>query len=81
MNKHEYTLHCTVGNWNVHISPDSNYGYYEHTSGDSEGGLWFGGKTLVEFDGRYFLPRNVAKAIKSLGYKVAMNKFCIDGVK
>lgn len=36
----------------------------------SEGGLWFEDKVLVDYDGCYELPKEVAMAIKDLGYVV-----------
>lgn len=36
----------------------------------SEGGLWFKGKSLVDYDGCYELPEEVAIALMDLGYDV-----------
>ena len=51
-----------------------NYVYDEEDEDDeetySEGGLWFEGMELVDYDGCFELPEEVAAAIKELGYKV-----------
>lgn len=69
--KHDYSLTAKEGKWEVKVSPTTNYGYYEHDDFGEGGGLWFdAGTDLIDFDGRYVLPRNVAKALITLGYTV-----------
>lgn len=68
--KHNYSLAAKEGKWEVKISPTTQYGYYEHDVYGEGGGLWFSNGELTDFDGRSCLPRDVAKAVISLGYKV-----------
>ncbi len=64
------------GAW-VKLDIDGEYGSWEFQEDEddeetySEGGLWFEGMELVDYDGCFELPEEVAAAIKELGYKVA----------
>jgi hypothetical protein len=56
---------------------DEEYGYFEFydikTGGDSwyaEGGLWFKGKELVDYDGVFDLPDFIKDKLIELGYTV-----------
>ena len=68
----------------VFIDTDSNYGYFEYEveqtdeeiqmfgeqeSDFVEGGLWFDGNQLVDYDGIDTLPEVVIKLIQELDYK------------
>jgi len=57
---------------NFEIEIDGNKGYFEHVHFGDEvgGGLWFEGKELVDYDGVYSLPKEVADKLKKLGYKL-----------
>ena len=50
--------------------PDEYRGYFEHDVHGEGGGLWFTNGELTDYDGVYFLPKDVATAIRSLGYTV-----------
>lgn len=68
--KHIYTQTAKEGKWVAKVSPTTYYGYYEHDDEGEGGGLWFTNGELTDFDGRSCLPRDVAKALISLRYKV-----------
>lgn len=51
------------GSWEYQEDEDDEETY-------SEGGLWFEGKELVDYDGCYELPEEVALAVRELGYHV-----------
>jgi len=57
---------------NFYIELKGQRGYFEHFRlGDMcGGGLWFKGKVLVDYDGVYSLPTEVANKLRELGYKV-----------
>lgn len=62
------------GKWEVTIGqPEKDRGYFEHDIQGEGGGLWFEGKSLVDYDGRFELPRDVVVAIRSLGYTVGQD--------
>lgn len=54
----------------VFIDPKANYGYWERKDGSEGGGLWFDGKTLVDYDGAYELPAKVIEMLRTAGFKV-----------
>jgi len=58
-----------------YIEIKGSKGYFEHLElGDAcGGGLWFKGKELVDYDGVYSLPKEVAEKLRELGYKVPKN--------
>ena len=51
------------GSWEHQSDEDDDETYYE-------GGLWFEGMELVDYDGIFELPEEVKLAIKDLGYKI-----------
>ena len=70
---HTYTLETTAHVWKVGISPSTNYGYFYYDGEkdlDIEGGLWFQGKTLVDYDGVFELPKKVIDTVVSFGFAV-----------
>ena len=60
----------------IHAGYEDGTGSWEYQSDEddeetySEGGLWFEGKELVDYDGCYELLKEVAMAVKDLGYDV-----------
>jgi hypothetical protein len=62
----------------VEISTVDQYGYFEHNYYGDElgGGLWFENNELMDFDGTYVLPEEVADIIKDLGFIIDKNHFC-----
>lgn len=68
--KHDYTYDLSSENFDLKISPSTNYGYFEHNKmGDNcGGGLWFTGLTLDDYDGVAILPKEVAKSLRKAGY-------------
>ena len=61
-------------NADIKIHPKDNYGSYEYWVSDFEddtyieGGLWFDGKTVIDYDGCFELPSAVRKALNDSGY-------------
>lgn len=60
----------------VYAGYEDGEGSWEYQSDEDDeetyqvGVLWFKGKELVDYDGCYELPEEVALAIKELGYEV-----------
>ena len=68
--ENDVELEVTVG-----IKEDGKYGWFEiydiETGGESwyaEGGLWFDGKTLTDYDGTFSLPKPVEEKLNEWGY-------------
>jgi hypothetical protein len=68
---HEYKF--DNGAW-ASVCTGNDYGSWEYQSDEddeetySEGGLWFEGKVVTDFDGCYDLPEEVRMALSELGY-------------
>ena len=57
-----------VNKWTVTITSQKT-GYFEHDIHGEGGSLEFKGKTVVDFDGVYELPKDVIQALRNLGYR------------
>ncbi len=69
--KHDFTIKLGGQNYEIQISPSTNYGWFEHKElGDeSGGGLWFDrGMFLIDYDGVYELPSEVKNSLIKFGY-------------
>ena len=60
-----------TGRWVVEIDSQANYGYFENTIESGEGGLWFDGKALVDYDGFSELPATVEKMLMLANYDLS----------
>ena len=67
---HVYTEILEKGNWEVKISPTTQYGYFENVKTGGGGGLWFDGSELVDYDGVFELPKDVVDMLSGAGYDV-----------
>lgn len=66
----EATLEVTVG-----VDTESEYGFFEiydlESGGErfyGEGGMWFNGKKLIDYDGVFELSNHVIKKLKEWGF-------------
>jgi len=68
-----------IKKFEIVINKNEEEGYFEHEDFGEElgGGLWFKNKELVDFDGTYSLPSDVAEGIIKLGFKVDKDQFCV----
>ena len=74
--EHTFTQEAQAGNWKVYVSPSTNYGYFENQITGTQGGIWFKGIMVVEYDGVFELPKNVVKALRSL--RKRFDKFILN---
>lgn len=71
---HDFLIKLPTKNYDVNISPSTNYGYFEHnTQGDDYGGgLWFSlvdnKMELADFDGMSLLPKEIVTRLREAGY-------------
>ena len=63
--------HYTIGICNE----KKGYGYFENNYTGTEGGLWFEGRLLVDYDGVFFLPEPVINVLLDLGYIIEAEFF------
>lgn len=78
MSDYVFDQSAKVNLWEVRISAEDKYGFFEHDKYGEGGGLWFesvdgspGTLSLVDYDGRAVLPKDVAAAIRQLGHVVS----------
>jgi hypothetical protein len=74
----KYDKKIQVGKYEIQISEDNTYGYFEHDDygEDAGGSLTFENKVLEDFDGMMVLPLEVADGISKLGFNVNREYFC-----
>lgn len=65
-----YDLDLSTKHYEIKVSTNDHYGYFEHheLGDESAGGLWFADKELIDYDGVFELPKEVAEALKARGY-------------
>lgn len=74
MPSYDFTKDLSTSNFEVRIDEGAQYGYFEHKDLGDEcgGGLWFEGDELVDYDGVFSLPKEVAEALLAAGYIVTL---------
>lgn len=65
-----YNFDLTLSNqrYTIEIDTTEQYGYFQNNQTGTEGGLWFDGSELIDYDGVAELPPAVERALKSAGY-------------
>lgn len=75
----EYDFNCKIvtDNFTIEVADSDRYGAFEHNDLGDEcgGGLWFeqnpeGKLELIDADGTYTLPEEVAEALRLAGYVI-----------
>ena len=68
-----------LGNYETVIDSDWKSGCFEHDElGDMDSGSFeIENGHVTEIDGCFCIPKEVAKSIKKLGYKIDTDEFCI----
>ena len=74
MSDYNFSVVIQTLDYEIKIDPSARYGYFEHQLG-GEGGLWFqmtdqDEMELIDYDGVYQLPTQVAHALRKAGYLV-----------
>lgn len=72
--KYNFDRDLSTSRYTVKVDTAAQYGYFERNTG-GEGGLWFNGTELIDYDGFHFLPREVGQALRDAGYTVDENCF------
>lgn len=67
-----YDKEATSEKFEIGISSEKQYGYFEHDDygEDYGGGLWFENNELIDYDGVFSLPKEVIEKIEALGFIV-----------
>lgn len=70
------------GNARLFETEDDSYYFFEHaTLGDEGycGGVWTKGRTIMDYDGVYSMPRDVEAILQALGYDWVDESFLDSG--
>ena len=73
---YNFNKKATVGKWLVEVDTEAKYGYFENQNSGGGGGLWFELQDdtkeleLVDYDGVFELPKDVAKALRDMEINV-----------
>jgi len=67
------------GKYEIEISTEDGYGYFEHDLyGEDDGGSFdIENGEVVDIDGCYAIPKEVADGILELGVKIDIDLFCM----
>ena len=77
-----YDKKIQIKKYEIKISSESNYGYFEHDIyGEEDGGSFFiEDREVVDIDACFCIPNDVADGIESLGYKIDRDLYCEEGI-
>lgn len=69
-NKYNFDVNLSTERYTIEIDTAESYGYFQDNTTGTEGGLWFDGMELVDYDGVAVLPKQVEDALKANGYSL-----------
>jgi hypothetical protein len=70
MSDYSFDLNLSTDAYALEIDTAAQYGYFQNNTTGTEGGLWFDGLTLVDYDGVTELPKTVATALNHAGFNL-----------
>ena len=70
MNEYNFDQDLSTERYTIEIDTAAHYGYFQNNTTGTEGGLWFDGLTLVDYDGVWDLPKQVHAALVNAGYNL-----------
>lgn len=72
MSGYTFNRRIQSGKFEILVDEAAQYGYFEHEELGDEcgGGLWLEGNVLVDADGTYALPKDVAAGLRAMGFVV-----------
>ena len=69
-NEYNFDQDLSAGRYAIEIDTSAHYGYFQDNKTGTEGGLWFDGLTLVDYDGVSELPKTVHAALINAGFNL-----------
>jgi len=74
-----YDKEIQIGKYQIKIDTSKDYGYFEHDDlGEDDGGSFtIEDNEVVEMDGCFAIPEDVAEGILKLGYEIDISEMCI----
>jgi hypothetical protein len=70
MNDYNFNLNLSTDAYALEIDTAAQYGYFQNNTTGTEGGLWFDGLRLSDYDGVYDLPKSVYTALVHAGFNL-----------
>ena len=70
MSEYNFNLNLSIPLYTIEIDTAEHYGYFQNNNTGTEGGLWFDGLRLSDYDGVYDLPKQVYAALVNAGYNL-----------
>jgi hypothetical protein len=70
MSNYNFDLNLSTDAYALEIDTAAQYGYFQNNTTGTEGGLWFDGLTLVDYDGVFELPKHVYTALAHAGFNL-----------
>lgn len=68
MSDYRFNLDLSNEHYTIKIDTRAQYGYFENNKSGTGGGIWFDGKTIVDYDGVFDLPKQVYERLYSAGF-------------
>lgn len=70
MSEYNFNQDLSTERYTVQIDTSEQYGYFQNNNTGTEGGLWFDGLRLSDYDGVPDLPKQVHAALVGAGYNL-----------
>jgi len=70
MSDYNFNLNLSTPLYTIEIDTTEHYGYFQNNTTGTEGGLWFDGLRLSDYDGVYDLPKQVYAALTNAGFNL-----------
>jgi hypothetical protein len=65
---YNFNLNLSTERYTIEIDTAEQYGYFQCNKYGTEGGLWFDGQRISDYDGVPELPTEVAAVLFNAGY-------------
>ena len=65
-----FDLNLSTDRYTIEVDTASEYGYFQNDITGTEGGLWFDGLRLSDYDGVFELPKQVHVALVNAGFNL-----------
>ena len=70
MSDYTFDLNLSTPSHTIEVDTAAEYGYFQNNTTGTEGGLWFDGLALIDYDGVYDLPKQVYAALTNAGFNL-----------
>lgn len=71
MSEYNFNLNLSTERYAIELDTTEGYGYFQNNNTGTEGGLWFDGLRLSDYDGVFELPKQVYTALVNAGFDLS----------